>query len=326
MLVRPRRRSDPMTTAAPQTSAPALHEATPEERDHKRGLIAAFAAFSIWGLMPAYLRPLASVDAMQIMANRALWCCVVTLGWLSLRGELSHVRAALASPAIRGKLAITALCASTNWLLYVWGVTHGHVVETSLGYFINPLVNVVLGVVVLRESLRRGQWIAVAIAAAGVAYLTWQAGRPPYIALTLAATFGLYGLLRKTIAVDALAGLGAETLLIAPFVAVYLVWSELSGTAALGHAGPMITALLLAGGVLTAVPLALFSFGARRIPYSSLGLLQFVGPTLQMLLGITLYGEHVTAARLVGFALIWVALALYVAEGSLHKRALGPAR
>lgn len=312
-----------MSTAAPETPASAQALADSEAR---RGLVAAFAAFSIWGLMPAYLRPLRDVDSMQIMANRALWCCVVTLSWLALRGELGHVRAALASASTRNKLAITALCASTNWLLYVWGVTHGHVVESSLGYFINPLVNVLLGVLVLRESLRRVQWIAVGIATLGVAYLTWQAGHLPWIALTLAGTFGLYGLLRKTVAVDALAGLGAETLLIAPFVAAYLLWSEVDGSAALGHAGPAITALLLAGGVLTAVPLALFSFGARRIAYSSLGLLQFIGPTLQMLLGVTLYGEHVSPARLVGFALIWTALALYVAEATLHKRALELAR
>jgi chloramphenicol-sensitive protein RarD len=298
-----------------------VNEQVQAEADAARGFSAALTAFTLWGLMPLYLRPLAQVDALQVMTNRALWCCLLCLGWLGLRGELSHVRVALAHARTRNTLAITALCASCNWLLFVWAVTHGHVVEASLGYFINPLVNVLLGVLVLGERLNRVQTAAVALAGIGVAYITWHAGRPPWIALTLAGTFGLYGLLRKVVHVDALAGLAAETTLIAPFVASYMLYVELTGTAALFHVSPAITALLLAGGVVTAVPLALFSYGARRIPYSTLGILQYVGPTLQLMFGLWLYGEPMPPERLLGFSLIWLALAFYAGDGVVRRRA-----
>lgn len=291
------------------------------EAEAARGFFAALSAFTLWGLMPLYLRPLAQVEALQIMANRALWCCVVCIGWLGVRGELQHVRTALSHPRTRATLMVSALCASTNWLLYAWAVTHGHVIEGSLGYFINPLVNVLLGVLVLGERLNRVQTASVALAGVGVAYITWITGRPPWIALTLAGTFGLYGLLRKVVKVDALAGLAAETALIAPAVALYLVYVELDGRAVLFHAPSAITALLLAGGVITAVPLALFSYGARRIPYSALGLLQYVGPTLQLMFGVWLYGEVMSPQRLAGFSLIWLALALYAGDGMIRRRA-----
>jgi chloramphenicol-sensitive protein RarD len=297
-----------------------VNEQAQAEADATRGFFAALSAFTIWGLIPLYLRPLAQIDALQIMTNRALWCCLFCLGWLGVRGELHHVRTALANTRTRNTLAVTALCASTNWLLYVWAVTHGHVVEGSLGYFINPLVNVLLGVLVLGERLNRVQTAAVALAGIGVAYITWAAGRPPWIALTLAGTFGLYGLLRKVVSVDALAGLAAETTLIAPFVAGYLVYAELTGIAALFHVSPAITALLFAGGVVTAVPLALFSYGARRIPYSTLGILQYVGPTLQLMFGLFLYREPMSPERLAGFSLIWLALALYAGDGIARRR------
>jgi len=228
---------------------------------------------------------------------------------------------ALRQPRTRATLMVTALCASTNWLLYVWAVTNGHVIEGSLGYFINPLVNVLLGVIVLGERLNRVQTAAVALAGLGVAYITWISGRPPWIALALASTFGLYGLLRKVVSVDALAGLAAETTLIAPVVAAYLVYVELTGTAVLFHVSPAITALLLAGGIVTAVPLALFSYGARRIPYSALGVLQYVGPTMQLMFGVWLYGEAMPPERLLGFSLIWLALALYAGDGMIRRHA-----
>jgi chloramphenicol-sensitive protein RarD len=291
------------------------------EQDATRGFFAALSAFTLWGLVPLYLRPLAGIDALQIMTNRALWCCVLCLSWLGLRGELHAVWTALRQPRTRATLMVTALCASTNWLLYVWAVTNGHVIEGSLGYFINPLVNVLLGVFVLGERLNRVQTAAIALAGVGVAYITWISGRPPWIALALASTFGLYGLLRKVVAVDALAGLAAETTLIAPLVAVYLVYVELNGTAALFHVSPAITALLLAGGIVTAVPLALFAYGARRIPYSALGVLQYVGPTMQLMFGVWLYGEAMPPERLLGFGLIWLALAMYASDGMIRRRA-----
>jgi chloramphenicol-sensitive protein RarD len=293
----------------------------PNSRESSRGLVAALTAFTIWGLLPVYLRPLSHVDALQIMANRLVWCCLFVLAWLALRRELAQVRAALANRATRLRLAGSALCISINWIVYVWGVTHGHVVETSLGYFINPLVNVLLGIAVLSERLNRQQWIALALAALGVSYLTWTSGRPPWIALALALSFGTYGLLRKMVAVEALAGLASETLLIAPLGAGYLIFVELIGTGALGHAGPFVDAMLLAGGPLTAIPLALFAFGARRLRYATVGLLQYVGPSLQLALGVFLYREPFPTQRLIGFGLIWLALLIYATDGLLRSRA-----
>jgi chloramphenicol-sensitive protein RarD len=282
------------------------------------GLAATVAAFLIWGLLPLYLHPLHAVPALQIMAHRLVWCCVFVLIWLALRGELPQVRKALASPATRGRLIASALLISLNWLVYVWAVGNGHVVESSLGYFINPLVNVLLGVVVLKERLNRMQWMAVLIAAVGVLYLTWLAGSPPVLALVLALSFGTYGLIRKTVAVDALTGLGTETLLIAPLGAAYLLWCASTGTGALGPSGAMVNGLLLAGGVVTAVPLALFAYGARLIPYSTVGLIQYIGPTMQLLLGVFLYQEPFTSARAFGFSLIWSALAIYAVDAQLR--------
>jgi chloramphenicol-sensitive protein RarD len=294
---------------------------TVEESDERRrGYFALAGAFGIWGLLPLYLKPLHAVPPVQIMSHRLVWCSVFVAAWLGVRGELGAVRRALVEPHTRKRLAATAVFISTNWLVYVSAVATGHVVEASLGYFINPLVNVLLGVLVLRERLDRVQWTAVGIAGAGVAYLTWIAGRPPWIALVLAVSFGAYGLLRKTVAVEALVGLGAETLLIAPIGAAYLLFVGFRGTGAALHDGPFVDALLLGGGPLTALPLALFSFGARRVAYSTVGLFQYIGPTLQLLLGIFLYGEPFTHGRALGFAAIWAALALYAGNGIVAAR------
>jgi chloramphenicol-sensitive protein RarD len=291
---------------------------TPPEIEMNRGLAATIAAFLIWGLLPLYLRLLHGVPALQIMAHRLVWCCVSVLLWLAARGELPRVRAALATPATRARLMVSALLISLNWLLYVWAVGNGHVVESSLGYFINPLVNVLLGVIVLKERLNRAQWTAVLFAAAGVLYLTWLAGTPPVLALVLAFSFSIYGLIRKTVAVDALTGLGTETLLIAPIGAAYLLWCAGNGSGALGRAGSLIDGLLLASGIITALPLTLFAYGARRLPYSTVGLIQYIGPTLQLLLGVFLYRESFSPARAAGFGLIWAALAIYAADAQLR--------
>jgi chloramphenicol-sensitive protein RarD len=287
------------------------------------GLAAAVAAFLIWGLFPLYLKPLSGVPATQIMAHRIVWCCLLVFAWLALRGELGAVRRALADPVSRLRLVASAALISVNWLIYVWAVTHEHTVDASLGYFINPLLNVVLGVWLLNERLNRAQWLAVALAAVGVAYLTVVLGRPPWIALALATSFGLYGLIRKIVAVEAVPGLATETLLLAPFAAAFLLWCEAQGTGALGRAGPGVNALLLGSGLVTALPLALFAFGARRIPLSTLGLLQYVGPTLQFLIGVLVFHEPFPRARAVGFVLIWAALAVYAADGLWRARKSG---
>ena len=286
------------------------------------GLLAAITAFLIWGLFPLYLKPLSGVPALQIMAHRIVWCCLLVFAWLAVRRELPAVRQALADAGTRLRLVASAALISVNWLIYVWAVTHEHTVDASLGYFINPLLNVVLGVLVLKERLNRAQWTAVALAAAGVLYLTVATGRPPWIALTLAASFGLYGLIRKVVAVEAVPGLATETLLLAPFAVAFLLWCEAQGSGALGHAGAGVNALLLGSGLITALPLALFAFGARLIPLSTLGLLQYVGPTLQFLIGVLVFHEPFPRVRAVGFVLIWTALAVYAADG-LWKRKRG---
>jgi len=274
----------------------------------------------MWGLLPLYLKPMAEVPALQIMAHRVLWCCLLVFGWLAVRGELGAVRAALADPASRIKLIGSAALISVNWLIYVWAVNSGHTVDASLGYFINPLLNVVLGVAVLKEHLNRAQWTAVALAAVGVLYLTLVSGRPPWIALSLAATFGTYGLIRKVVKVESVPGLATETLLLAPFALALLLWSEAHGSGAFGHSSATVHALLVGSGLVTALPLALFAYGARLIPLSTVGLVQYIGPTLQFLIGVLVFHEAFPWTRAIGFAFIWTALAIYAADGAWRAR------
>jgi chloramphenicol-sensitive protein RarD len=282
--------------------------------------MAAIGAFTIWGVMPLYLKPLAAVPALEIMSHRIVWCCLLVFAWLAARGELGAVRAALANPPTRVRLMATAALISVNWLLYVWAIGNGHVIDSSLGYFINPLLNVVLGVLVLGERLNRAQKSAVALATAGVLYLAIVTGRPPWIALALAASFGFYGLLRKVVAVEAVPGLATETLILAPLAVLYLLWLESQGTGAFGRAPTHVNALLLGSGVITALPLTLFAYGARRIPLSTVGLVQYIGPTLQFLLGVWVFHEPFTMQRGVGFLFIWAALAIYGADGLWRNR------
>jgi chloramphenicol-sensitive protein RarD len=289
-----------------------------------RSVTALLGAFTSWGLLPLYLRALRTVPPLQIMAYRAVFCCVVVLVWLRVQGGLGAVRSALVNPSTRVRLIASAVLISVNWLTYVWAVASGRVVEASLGYFINPLVNVLLGVLLLRERLRRTQWLAVSSAALGVAYLGWTSGAAPYVALVLAFSFSAYGLLRKTVAVDALTGLGAETLLIAPFCALYLIACEAAGRGALTQShSSAVALLLLVSGIVTAVPLWLFAYGARRVAYTTVGLLQYVGPTLQLMLGVWVFHESFGADRAVGFGLIWSGLVIYSLDALLGQHDSG---
>lgn len=310
----------PSTDGSSSASGAATTARAPVSRLSGRGLAAALGAFGIWGLLPLYLKPLHNIPPLQVIAHRVAWSCLFVLGWMVLQGELGSLRKTLTRPGVLWRLGITAILISTNWVAYVWGVSNGHVVETSLGYFINPLMNVVLGVLVLRERLSRLQWVAVALAAAAVVYLTFSTGQLPWIALIIATSFSLYGLLRKIISVEALPGLATETLLLMPLAVGYLVWSELAGSGAFGHTTGAIDALLVGCGPVTAVPLFLFAYGARLIPYSTLGLLQYGAPTLQLLTGILVYGEPFGGTRAMGFALIWLALAIYAGEGIWRAR------
>ena len=296
--------------------------ATPREAAiDRRGLLAAATAFTIWGVFPAYWHLLKAVPSMQIMAHRVVWSAVLVVGWLLWRQGWDWWRTIAARPRMLAALALSGAVIAFNWGLYIWAVNAGHVVETSLGYFINPLVTVALGVVVLRERLRRPQWIAVACAAAGVAWLTWSAGSPPWIALGLAGSFALYGLVRKLVPVDAVAGLGVESLFMFLPALAYVLWAEA------GHGGGFIggwslgTQLLLVfSGVVSAVPLVAFAYGVRRIPLSLVGLLQYIGPTLQLLLGVWYFHEPFGAAQLLGFGAIWLGLAIYASEGLWRAR------
>jgi len=276
----------------------------------RAGTAAAVAAFLMWGLFPLYWKLLATVPALEVVAHRMAWGLVAVAVWVTLRRRWAEARAVASRPATVLRLAGSGALISFNWLLYIWAVIHDHVVEASLGYFVNPLVNVLLGVLVLRERLGRAERIAVALATAGVAVLTLWYGRLPWIALALAVSFGLYGLARKTVGADAVVGLLWETGLVTPLAAAYLVVLEQRGTGAFGPSDPGTSALLALGGAVTAVPLVLFTVGARALPLSTLGFLQYLSPSLQFLLAVFVFREPFTTAHAAAFAFIWAALAI----------------
>ena len=278
------------------------------------GMIYAASAFVLWGLFPLYFRLIAEVPPFEVVLHRSLWSLVFVLGLLAVRRRWAWLAESLRQPRRLALFATSALLLSANWLTYVYAVQTGQVVEASLGYFINPLLSVLLGVVVLRERLRRVQWVAVALAAAGVMWLTWQAGRLPWIALVLAGCFGVYGLLRKTASLGPLEGLALETMLLAPLVLPALVWWTLRHGGALTQHDPALIGWLMASGPLTALPLLLFAAGARRLPLATLGLMQYIAPMLQLALGVWVFGEPFDPARLAGFVMIWVALVLVSAD------------
>lgn len=292
----------------------------------RTGIFSAALAFLCWGLFPIYFHAVREVPAMQILAHRMLWSLAFLLIVLALRRQwrwLGQVR----QPRIFWNFVASAVLLSANWLVYIWAVNNGHVIEASLGYFINPLVNIMFGYLLLKERLRRVQWAAIGLAALGVAWLTWQSGSVPWIALFLAASFGAYGLLRKTAALGALEGLSFETMLLFPVAAGYVAWLTLHGdNAFLNTASESTRWLLVASGPITAVPLLLFASGARQIPLSILGLLQYLAPTIQFLLGVLLFKEAFTADRLVGFAMIWTALLLFAGEGLVRHSKGEPAQ
>lgn len=288
--------------------------------DARRGLIAVVLSFLIWGTLPLYMRALDSVSPWEIMVHRLLWACVFTLGLLAARQQLGRVLAVLRQPRAVAWLLASALMISINWLVYVWAVAERQVVEASLGYFINPLVSVALGVLLLGERLNRWQVLAVAVAAAGVVWLTVWVGRLPWIALMLAFSFAFYGFIRKRVEVDAITGLTVETLLLAPFALAYLLW--LGDAGAILTQGPLIDVLLVGAGVFTAVPLMAFAFGVRRVSLTTVGIVQYLAPSLQLLIAVALFAEPFVLAQGVGFGLIWLALAIYATDGvRRHRRA-----
>ena len=278
------------------------------------GLIYATLAFVSWGLYPLYLLVIASVSPLEVVLQRSVWSLVFVLGLLAVLRRWAWMRTLAGQPRRLGLFAVSALLLSVNWLVYVMAVQSGHLVEASLGYFINPLINVLLGVVVLHERLRRVQWVAVALAAAGVSWLTVSTGRLPWIALVLACSFGVYGLIRKTASLGAIEGFALETMLLAPVMVPALLWWTFARQGVLAQGDAALTGWVLLSGPLTAIPLLLFAAGARRLPLATLGLVQYLAPTITLLLGVWVFHEPFDHQRLIGFILIWSALAIVSAD------------
>ncbi|MBX3606205.1 MAG: EamA family transporter RarD [Piscinibacter sp.] len=290
------------------------------------GIAYAALAYTLWGLFPLYFSHLAAVAATEVLVHRVVWSLAFVLLLLAWQRRWAWLGAVLRQPKVLAAFAASALLLSTNWLTYIWAVNHGHVIDSSLGYFITPLVNVALGYTVLHERPRRAQWLALSLATLGVLWLTVQTGQLPWIALVLACSFGAYGLLRKIAVLGALEGLALETLLLAgpALVALALWWGR--GPTSFPAADLATNLWLIGVGPLTAVPLLLFAAGARRISLTTLGLLQYIGPSIQFVLGVWLFAEPFGAGRLAGFALIWAALLIYSLDGwRVARRALAAA-
>jgi chloramphenicol-sensitive protein RarD len=287
----------------------------------RKGFLLGVAAYAMWGVFPLYWPLLEPAGAVELLAHRVVWSAVVMAVLVALLRRAPQVRTLLAVPRTRWLLTAAAVVISVNWGVFIWGVNNDHVVDTSLGYFMNPLVTVLAGVVLLGERLRPVQWGAMGLAAVAVLGLAVDAGRPPWVALALAFSFASYGLLKKKANVGAIEGLTVETLVISPVALLYLVWLSSTGDSHAGVDLPWHLVLLATSGVVTALPLICFGGAATRVPLTTLGLLQYIAPTLQFLLGVTLLGEPMSPARWVGFTLIWVALALFTMD-SLRQRQL----
>lgn len=289
-----------------------------------RGHAAAFGAFLLWGFFPIYWKALDHVPALEIIAHRLAWCSVFVTAWLFATRGRRWLDALMAQPKVLWQLTASASLIGINWFVYVWAVTNNHIVETSLGYFINPLMNIVLGVVIFAERLNRAQWAAVAIAAVGVAYMTLSHGRLPWIALLLATSFGLYSVARKVVNVESVPGLAFESAVYFPFAAAWLAWLAVTGAGALGQVDLLTDSMLVFAGVATALPLIWFAFAARRVPLSTIGIMQYMAPSIQLICGVMLYGEPFTAVEMVGFGCIWTALAIYTVDGAFKRWRLAP--
>ena len=300
--------------------APAARPATPLSRS---GLFYGLAAYGLWGVMPVYFKQIAAVPAVDIVAHRIVWSLVVLAAFLTLARAWKEVRRAVAAPRTLALLALTAVLIGVNWLLYVYAINSGHILAGSLGYYLNPLANILLGRFILGERLTSRQWWAVALAAAGVAVLAAGALDTLWISLLLCFSFATYGLLRKIAPVDSLAGLSIETALLAPLAVTWLLIGGAQGMMMDDHP-PATAALLVAAGLVSTIPLLCFTAAARRLPYSTVGMLQFLAPTLQFLLAVLVYGEPLTTAHLLAFAAIWAALGLYASSILKWRRKPGP--
>lgn len=285
-----------------------------------KGVLAGVGAYLMWGLFPIYWKWLYTVPAQQILAHRMAWSLLFIVGVVALQHDWAWLRPVLRQRRTLLVYTLAAILLSCNWFIYIWAVNAGYIVETSLGYFINPLVNVLLGVIFLKEKLRRPQAAAAVLAGVGVLYLTLNYGRLPWIALALAFSFAVYGLLKKTAPLNATRSFSLETLVMFLPAATFLIFQETQGEGAFGHQGWLVTLLLVLAGPVTAVPLVLFGAAARRIPLSMLGFLQYMAPTLQFLIGVFVYHESFPPSRLFGFSLIWIALFIYSLDSVFNGR------
>ena len=291
------------------------------------GILYGLSAYVLWGMFPLFFKQLQAASALEVVLHRMVWSLVFVLIVLAVLRRWNWLGDVRRSPALVGKFAVSALLLAGNWLSYVWAVNNGHVLDASLGYFILPLINVALGFVFLHERPRKAQWVAFALATSGVLWMAVQSGHVPWLALLIAMTFGFYGLMRKTATLGALEGMSLETMLLAPLAVVALLWSGPSGPGSQWPAHDAHTWLFfLLSGPVTAIPLLLFAAGARRVPLSTMGFLQYITPSILALMGVFLYGEPFSGPRAVGFVLIWVALALYTAEGLWAGRRAAAAR
>jgi chloramphenicol-sensitive protein RarD len=293
--------------------------------DEVSGVTYAVTAYVLWGFFPIYWTWLAAVPPLQLLAHRIVWSCVMLIGFVSLSRGWTAFSGATKSRDALAIYSIAAVAIAINWFMFIWAVTAGLVVQVSLGYYINPLVTVLFGVFVFRERLRRAQWLAMALAAIGVISLTASSGAPPWTALALAATFSTYGLLKKKAPLEPLPGLTLETMVLFLPAAGYLTVAELAGTGVLTRSHGRELALVVGSGLITTVPLLMFAAAAQRIRLTLMGVLQYINPTIQLLLGVYVYHEPFARPQLVGFACVWVALVIFGFEGLVATRAAQPA-
>ncbi len=290
-------------------------------REINKGGLTVTLAFVLWGLFPIYWKALSALPALEILSHRIIWAFLFFIVILTFQGRWQELLTVIRNRKNLLTLMVTASLITVNWLIFIWAVNSGQIVEASLGYFINPLINVLLGVVLLREHLLRWQLVSVVLAAVGVGILTIHVGHFPLIALTLALSFGSYGFLRKTAKSESLIGLTVETGLLTPFVLIYLLWLAQTPGGEATAQGPLTWVLLVGAGVVTGIPLLLFNYGTRLIRYSTVGFLQYLAPTMQLLLGVLLYHERFSSVHLISFSFIWLGLILYTfsATGFMRK-------
>ncbi|WBQ06254.1 EamA family transporter RarD [Kribbella sp. CA-293567] len=289
----------------------------PEQR---RGFGFGFAAYLIWGLFPLYWKLIDSSGAVELLAHRILWSLVTIVALVLLRRRFGQVRALLAEPRRRWPLVAGAVLISVNWGTYIWAVNHDRIVETSLGYFITPLFTVLLGVIILKERLRVAQWIAVGVAFLAVAGLTVENGRPPWVAIILTFSFGFYGLAKKKAGAGAIEGMAVESATVAPLALIAILVLAVQGDATVTHQGAGYLILVLLTGPITAVPLLLFGAAATRVSMTTLGLLNYIAPIMQFVVGVVVFREQMTPMRWAGFGLVWLALVIFSWDGLTRRR------